>query len=57
MLIVILTSTILLSVLINLVMLKPYYVIKEKKNIREAYFKIQKIFEADTVNKEDCQGL
>ena len=57
MLIVILTSTILLSVLINLVMLKPYYVIKEKKNIREAYFKIQKIFEADTVNKEDVDQV
>src|SRR5699024_4836517 len=31
--------------------------IKEKKNIREAYFKIQKIFEADTVNKEDVDQV
>ena len=57
MLIVILTSTILLSVLINLVMLKPYYVMKEKKHIREAYYKIQRIFQDDTVNKEDVDQI
>ena len=53
MLIVIMASTILLSVFINFVMLEPYYVMKEKKYIKEAYFKVQKVFQNDTVSKED----
>lgn len=53
MLIVIMTSVILLSVLINFTMLKSYYIMKEKKSIRESYKKIQCIFEKDTVRKSD----
>lgn len=53
MLIVIMTSVILLSVLINFTMLKSYYIMKEKKSIRESYDKIQRIFKKDTVRKSD----
>ena len=57
MLIVIMASTILLSVFINFVMLEPYYVMKEKKYIKEAYFKVQKVFQNDTVSKEDIDEI
>lgn len=52
-LIVIMTSVILLSVLINFTMLKSYYIMKEKKSIKDSYDKIQQIFTKDTVRKSD----
>lgn len=57
MLIIIMTSTILLSVFINVTMLKPYYVMKEKKYIKEAYEEIQRIFKEDTVKKADIDQV
>ena len=36
-LIVIMASTILLSICINILMIEPYYVFKEKKNITQVY--------------------
>ena len=53
MLIIIMTSVILLSVLINLTMLKAYYTVKEKKTIKESYYQIQK----DTVRKNDVDEI
>lgn len=52
-LIVIMASTILLSVLINIIMLKPYYISQEKKYIKEAYCELKEIFKKDTVNKSE----
>ena len=46
MLIIIMTSVILLSVLVNLTMLKTYYTEKEKKAIKESYCEIQKVFKS-----------
>ena len=57
MLIIIMTSVILLSVLINLTMLKTYYTVKEKKTIKESYYQIQKVFQKDTVRKNDVDEI
>mgnify|MGYP000103850910 CR=1 FL=1 len=57
MLIIIMTSVILLSVLINLTMLKAYYTVKEKKTIKESYYQIQKVFQKDTVRKNDVDEI
>lgn len=57
MLIIILGATILCSVGINLVMLKPYYTMKEKKNIKEAYQKLKVIFKADTIDTKDIDKV
>ena len=51
------TSVILLSVLINLTMLKAYYTVKEKKTIKESYYQIQKVFQKDTVRKNDVDEI
>ena len=51
------TSVILLSVLINLTMLKTYYTVKEKKTIKESYYQIQKVFQKDTVRKNDVDEI
>ena len=42
MLIIIMTSVIALSVLVNLTMLKTYYTVKEKKTIRNLYCSFRK---------------
>ncbi|MCI5622638.1 MULTISPECIES: sensor histidine kinase [Anaerostipes] len=57
MLIIIMTVTILMSILINLTMLKPYYILKEKKNITSAYEEIQSLFQKDTVKKEEIDQV
>ena len=57
MLIIIMTSVILLSVLVNLTMLKTYYTVKEKKKIKESYYKIEKVFKKDTVRKNDVDEI
>ena len=57
MLIIIMTSVILLSVLINLTMLKTYYTVKEKKTIKESYYQTQKVFQKDTVRKNDVDEI
>ena len=57
MLIIIMTSVILLSVLVNLTMLKTYYTEKEKKAIKESYCEIQKVFKKDTVRKNDVDEI
>ena len=57
MLIIIMTSVILLSVLINLTMLKTYYTVKEKKTIKESYYQIQKVFQKNTVRKNDVDEI
>ena len=43
-LIVIMASTILLSICINILMIEPYYVFKEKKNITHVYDSINHLF-------------
>ena len=53
MLIIIMTSVIALSVLVNLTMLKTYYTVKEKKTIKESYVQLQKIFKKDTVRENE----
>lgn len=57
MLIIIMTSTILLSVFINVTMLKPYYVMQEKKCIKAAYKEIQQVFQQDTVQKAEIDQI
>ena len=57
MLIIIMTVTILMSILINLTMLKPYYILKEKKNITSAYEEIQSLFQKDTVKNEEIDQV
>lgn len=57
MLIVIMASMILLSVLINFVMLKPYYIIQEKKYIKNSYKEVKDIFKNDTVNKSEIADV
>ncbi len=57
MLIIIMTSTILLSVFINVTMLKPYYVMQEKKYIKAAYKEIQQVFQQDTVQKAEIDQI
>ena len=57
MLIIIMTVTILMSILINLTMLKPYYILNEKKNITSAYEEIQSLFQKDTVKKEEIDQV
>ena len=54
---IVMTSVILLSVLINLTMLKTYYTVKEKKTIKESYYQIQKVFQKDTVRKNDVDEI
>lgn len=57
MLIIIMTSVIALSVLVNLTMLKTYYTVKEKKTIKESYVQLQKIFKKDTVRENEVDEI
>ena len=57
MLIIIMTSVIALSVLVNLTMLKTYYTVKEKKTIKESYVHLQKIFKKDTVRENEVDEI
>ena len=57
MLIIIMTSMIALSVLVNLTMLKTYYTVKEKKTIKESYVQLQKIFKKDTVRENEVDEI
>lgn len=57
MLIIIMTSVIALSVLVNLTMLKMYYTVKEKKTIKESYVQLQKIFKKDTVRENEVDEI
>ena len=57
MLIIIMTSVIALSVLVNLTMLKMYYTVKEKKTIKESYVQLQKIFKKDTVRDNEVDEI
>ena len=57
MLIIIMTSVIALSVLVNLTMLKTYYTVKEKKTIKESYVQLQKIFKKDTVRENEVDEV
>jgi isocitrate lyase len=57
MLILIMASMIICSVIINFVMLEPYYVMKEKKQIKEAYHSLDKIFEQDTVKNTSIEEV
>ena len=45
-LIVIMASTILLSICINILMIEPYYVFKEKKNIKQVYDSIKHLLQS-----------
>lgn len=56
-LIIIMTSVIALSVLVNLTMLKTYYTVKEKKTIKESYVQLQKIFKKDTVRENEVDEI
>ena len=38
-------------------MLKTYYTVKEKKTIKESYYQIQKVFQKDTVRKNDVDEI
>ena len=57
MLIIIMTSVIALSVLVNLTMLKTFYTVKEKKTIKESYVQLQKIFKKDTVRENEVDEI